>query len=136
PDWKTTAILIAYDDSDGWYDHAFAGVTSPSSDPVYDGLFGPGLCGTAAAGNSLDRCGPGPRLPLLALSPYAKQNSVSHVLTEQASILRFIEDNWQLGRLGGGSFDERAGALTDLFDFRHANTTRLLLDPATGLPRS
>jgi phospholipase C len=130
-DWKQLAIVIAYDDSDGWYDHVFAPVSSASND-AYDGLYGAGDCGTPAPGAYLDRCGPGPRLPLLVISPYAKRNTVSHRRTEQASILRFIEDNWSLGRIGDQSFDTRAGSLGDLFDFRRARTGRLLLDPATG----
>ena len=52
----------------------------------------------------------------------------------QASIPRFIEDNWLHGqRIGGGSFDETAGSLTDLFDFAGGGkNTPLWLDPATG----
>jgi phospholipase C len=132
PQWKSTAIVIAYDDSDGWYDHAFVAPQATSADPVYDGLDGPGRCGAILAGSAPDRCGPGPRLPLLVVSPYAKQNQVSHVQTEQTSILRFIEDNWSLGRLGGGAFDARAAPLGDLFDFAHPNAAPLLLDAATG----
>jgi phospholipase C len=67
--------------------------------------------------------------------PYAKRNFVSHVKTEQASILRFIEGNWLLGRIGDQSFDERAAPLNDLFSFAKPDPTRLLLDAATGLPR-
>jgi phospholipase C len=132
-DWSSTAIVVTYDDSDGWYDHRFTSPLAASHDPVYDGLEAQGVCG-AAATSAEDRCGPGPRLPLLVLSPYARQNAVSHVQTEQASILRFIEDNWQLGRLGGGSFDARAGSLLDLFDFKRRNSAPLILDPATGNP--
>ena len=102
---------------------------------LYDGLYGTGLCGTPDAGAYLDRCGPGPRLPFLVISPYARQNSVSHTQIEQASILRFIEDNWSLGRLGDQSFDARAASIGDLFDFSRArNGKAFLLDPATGLP--
>ena len=104
-----------------------------SHDLVYDGLEAQGVCG-ASATSVEDRCGPGPRLPVLVLSPYARQNAVSHVQTEQASILRFVEDNWYLGRLGGGSFDARAGSLLDLFDFKHRNAQQLILDPPTGNP--
>ena len=83
------------------------------------------------------RCGYGPRLPLLVISPYAKVNFVDHTVTDQSSILRFIEDNWSTGRIGGGSFDVDAGSLTNLFDFsNHAfGQRKLLLDPGTGLPR-
>ena len=64
-----------------------------------------------AAGGYQDRCGYGPRLPLLAISPYSKVNYVDHHVTEQASILRFVEDNWSTGRIGDASFDARAGSL-------------------------
>ena len=57
-------------------------------------------------------------LPLLVISPYAKQNYVDHTLTDQSSVLRFIEDNWHLGRIGGGSFDEKAGTIENMFNFK------------------
>ena len=132
PQWRSTAIIIAYDDSDGWYDHRFAGVVNGSKDPAQDD---PALCGHAhAARGYQDRCGYGPRLPLLVISPYAKTNHVDHTRTEQTSVTRFIEDNWRLGRLGDGSFDARAGSLAGMFDFRHPHAHRLILDPRTGAP--
>ena len=61
------------------------------------------------------------------VSPYSKVNFVDHSVTDQSSILRFIEDNWNLGRIGGGSFDEIAGSLDNMFDFsgRHHAASRL-----------
>jgi hypothetical protein len=53
----------------------------------------------------MGRCGYGQRLPLLVISPYAKVDYVDHSLTDQTSILQFIEDNWNLGRIGSSSFD-------------------------------
>ena len=50
PTWRSTAIVIAYDDSDGWYDHVMPPIVSQSNDPANDALTGPGHCGTAAAG--------------------------------------------------------------------------------------
>ena len=137
PAWPRTAIVVAYDDSDGWYDHVFPPNLQRSADSTYDGLYGTGLCGTPAAGQYADRCGYGPRLPLLVISPYAKRNYVSHVTLEQASILRFVEANWQLGLIGDQSFDTRARSLADLFDFTQSpDTTPFLLDPTTGEPVS
>ncbi|NOZ41766.1 MAG: alkaline phosphatase family protein [Alphaproteobacteria bacterium] len=134
PEWKSTAVIIAYDDSDGWYDHVLGPIVNQSNDPKYDALSGPGACGKAAAGAYLDRCGYGPRLPLLVVSPWARQNFVDHSVTDQTSILRFIEDNWHLGRLGNQSFDAKAGSLLNMFDFSgKAHVRRLFLDPATGL---
>jgi phospholipase C len=132
-DWSSMAIVVAYDDSDGWYDHVFPPNSGHSAD-VYDQLYGPGNCGAPAAGAYQDRCGLGPRLPLLAISPYVKPNTVSHATLEQASILRFIEDNWHLGRLGDQSFDARATSIATLFDFRAARAQPLQLDAATGEP--
>ena len=55
------------------------------------------------------RCGYGPRQPLLVISPFAKRNFVDHTVTDQSSVLRFIEDNWETGRIGNFSFDTKAG---------------------------
>jgi phospholipase C len=133
--WDDTAIIIAYDDSDGWYDHAMDPVINQSNSPGDDNLTGPGACGTTAANGVAGRCGYGPRLPLLVISAYAKHNYVDHRITDQSSIVRFIEDNWSLGRIGNGSFDVRAGKLDGFFDFDNsAKNHKLILDPSTGLP--
>jgi phospholipase C len=136
PEWNSTAVIIAYDDSGGWYDHMMPPIVSQSNDPTHDALLGyTGLCGHAPAGVYQDRCGYGPRLPLLVISPYARVNFIDHQITDQTSILRFIEDNWNLGRIGNQSFDEKAGLLTNMFDFssnRHF-ADKLFLDPSTGL---
>jgi phospholipase C len=138
PEWKEMAIVITYDDSDGWYDHVMPPIVSPSADKDNDALLGPdGLCGTPAPGSYPDRCGYGPRLPLIIISPFAKSNYVDHRLADQSSILRFIEDNWRLGRIGDQSFDAIAGSLFGLFDLDDADrddqARRLFLDPQTGL---
>src|SRR5450830_822840 len=118
PDWKSTAVIIAYDDSDGWYDHQMGPIVNQSNDPAVDALAGGTSCGTGQAlGGFQDRCGYGPRLPLLVVSPYAKANFIDHSVTDQSSILKFIEDNWQTGRVGNGSFDAKAGGLGNLFTF-------------------
>jgi phospholipase C len=136
PEWDETAILITYDDSDGWYDHVMPPIVSQSND-ANDQLLGPGSCGTPKAGAYLDRCGYGPRLPFLVISPFAKRNFIDHRLLDQTSILRFIEDNWQLGRIGDQSYDAIAGILDGLFSFEkdgERNRT-LILRPDTGEPR-
>jgi phospholipase C len=144
PGWKNTAVIIAWDDSDGWYDHAFAKTTSASFDPQADQLDGPGKCGTGTPLRGLDgkpvngRCGPGTRLPLLVISPWARPNYVSHNRVSLASVVRFIEDNWLHGRrLGGGSFDTTAGSIMNMFAFGKGTRDAVLyLDPATGAPAS
>ena len=140
-EWRDTAIVVAYDDSDGWYDHQMGPIVNQSNDPNHDALTDTRTCGTKpenVSGGYQDRCGYGPRLPLLVVSRYAKRNSVDHSTTDQTSILRFIEDNWSLGRIGDASFDAKAGSLENLFDFtsgRHGlGSRRLILDPATGEP--
>jgi phospholipase C len=142
-DWKSTAVVLAYDDSDGWYDHQMSPIVEHSVS-AQDALSDPGTCGTVRApgtGGSTngdvyqDRCGYGPRLPLLVVSPYAKKNYVDHTITDQTSILKFVEDNWKTGRIGDDSFDAIAGPLTNMFDFSAKPSSKtLLLDPATGQP--
>jgi phospholipase C len=136
PFWKSTVIIVLYDDSDGWYDHVIGPIVSPSNTPD-DTLTGVNSCGTPKAGAYLARCGYGPRQPLVVISPFAKQNFVDHSVTDQSSVLRFIEDNWGLGRIGNQSFDAIAGSLSNMFDFSHdddGGAKRLILDPNTGQP--
>jgi len=65
-----------------------------------------------------DRCGYDPRLILLAISPFSKANHIDHRITDQTSILRFIEDNWLGGqRIGDHSLDAKAGSVAGMFDF-------------------
>ena len=143
PDWDSTAVIIAYDDSDGWYDHAFVAPIHGSFNATADALNGVGNCGTPSVtpkptgvnGQPVDgRCGPGTRQPFLVISPYAKKNYVSHVLITQASIPQFIEDNWLNGqRLGKGSFDATTGSIVDMFNFNKANSAKLILDADSGM---
>lgn len=168
PDWANTVVIIAYDDSDGWYDHQASPIVNPSSltatlanfisngvtfTGLADWLNGAGVCnsgiqqGSAAPNSTLvgatgtaniqGRCGYGPRLPLLVISPYAKVNYVDHTLTDQTSILRFIEDNWLSGARIKGSFDSLAGPITNMLNFTTGgNTPSLYLDPASGQPKA
>ena len=88
--WNSTAIFIMWDDYGGWYDPVAPKFVD------YDGL--------------------GLRIPLLIISPYAKQGYVSHVHYEHGSILRFVEDQFGLGRLAAS--DSRATSpQADCFDF-------------------
>jgi phospholipase C len=138
-EWKETAVFITWDDSDGWYDHVMGPIVHQSN-VTDDQLLGPGNCGTPkpvdAAGDIQNgRCGYGPRLPLLVISPFARENYVDHRVTDQSSILRFIEDNWKLGRIGNGSSDDLAGSLMGMFDFDdNKKDNKLFLEPNTGVP--
>ena len=131
PFWSSTAIIIAYDDSDGFYDHVLGPIVTQSSTPD-DQLNGPGSCGSGTNAIYQGRCGYGPRLPLLVISPYAKVNYVDHTVTDQSSILRFIEDNWNLGRIGDSSTDAIAGPINGMFNFASATAKAVTLDPGTG----
>jgi phospholipase C len=165
PGWSSTMVIIAYDDSDGWYDHQMSPIVNPSMLKegstanltsngltlvgLGDFLNGTGMCNSglsqgsptpaaALAGidgkpNAQGRCGYGPRLPLLVVSPFAKRNYVDHTLTDQTSILRFIEDNWLSGQRIAGSFDALAGKLTNMLDLAgKPRTSILILDSSTG----
>ena len=150
PFWNETAIVILYDDSDGWYDHQMspivnpsAAISTPPSTSTSDELNGPGKCGNGTPlGGIQGRCGYGQRQPLLMVSPFAKRNFVDHTVTDQSSVIQFIEDNWGTGQIGGGSFDQIAGSLANMLDFdRHGDdhgqgdgNRRLFLDPTTGQP--
>ena len=139
PFWRDTAVIIAYDDSDGWYDHVMSPIVNDSQ-TSFDALTGPGTAGTnSPLAGFQGRAGYGPRLPLMVISPFAKKNFVDHAISDQSSIIRFIEDNWNLGRIGNGSFDDLAGSLLNMFDFSkqdNGQNRRLILDPSTGEPRN
>jgi phospholipase C len=70
PYWSQSAIIISYDESDGFYDHAPEAIRS----------FGP---------DGLPMSG-GPRIPTIVLSPYSAAHTISHVYSEHGSIVRFI----------------------------------------------
>jgi phospholipase C len=137
PEWKSTAIFILYDDSDGWYDHQMSPIVHQSQTSA-DTLTGAGTCGSKAPSDGQQgRCGYGPRQPFLLISPFAKENFVDHTLTDQSSVIRFVEDNFGLGQIGGGSADAYAGSVLNMLDFsKHPNNGNdlLLLDPSTGEP--
>jgi phospholipase C len=135
PTWKDTAFIVMYDDSDGSYDHVMPPIVNTSQTSA-DALTGDGLCGTKPPhlGGFQARCGHGPRLPFVVISPFSRVNFVDHTLTDQSSVIRFVEDNWGLGRIGDGSYDELAGPITGMFDFGHPNAKKVFLDRETGLP--
>jgi phospholipase C len=185
PYWRDTAVIVNYDDSDGWYDHVLSPIVNHSSNlgstessnpniggdnnetnandsliptlplststtPANPGVItSSGVCGPAPAGAPLGagRCGYGPRLPFMVISPWARSNYVDHTVTDQTSSLRFIEMNWGLGfidgttlpegqPLGSFSFDQIAGSIVGMFDFEHEpNVSPLILDPYTGTIR-
>jgi phospholipase C len=157
PDWKNTAVVIAYDDSDGWYDHQAPNILHSSFDTTgsskistmnpavtftggADQLNGPGQCTgpnakpiTGVSGAAVNgRCGPGTRTPFILISPWAKVNFVDHTMITQASVVKFIEDNWLGGqRLGNGSLDASAGSISNMLNTTGATPT-VFIDETTG----
>ncbi len=147
PFWSSTAIIIAYDDSDGWYDHLTDFVNGSAT--TSDSLNGTGVCISATAAAAAlpgpnsngkpvqGRCGHGPRLPLMVISPWSKVNYIDNTPTDQASITRFIEDTFLSStRIGGGSFDATAGTLNNMFNFTNnvvPNGNIVTLNPTTGV---
>ena len=79
------------------------------------------------------KCGVGPRLPFLVISPYARQNAVSSALIDQSSVVKFIEENWDLPPIGNGSFDQIAGPIDNMFNWNNQRSDKVVLDPTTGL---
>jgi hypothetical protein len=150
-------VFINYDDSDGWYDHVYSGVTNPSLSPadnltntntgkITDTNTTSGQCGpnpqtSTPLGGEQARCGFGPRLPMIAISPCSAQDTVDHDLSDQASIINFIEYNWNLPSIPG-SFDQALKStdksegipfdLAGLFDFSKCDDPAVPLDPSTG----
>jgi phospholipase C len=129
PDWANTAVVITYDDSDGWYDHVSPTIVNHSQlgsdDTICNGA-APGLGGTP------DRCGYGPRLPMLVISPWAKQNVIDSTQLDQTSIMKFIENNWNLPGIPN-SYDSIAGDMSGMFDFAGlGNAPKVYLDQNTG----
>jgi phospholipase C len=140
--WSSTAIIIAYDDSDGWYDHLtdIVNGSTTASDAT--------ICNTVTGGATLPgpnsgttpvqgRCGHGPRLPLLVISPWANKNYIDNTPTDQSSIIRFVEDTFLSSkRIGTGSYDSSAGTLNNMFNFTNnvaPNSNVVLLNPSTGV---
>jgi phospholipase C len=132
-------------------------IVNPSTSITVDALNGPGVCNTGAQQTEdgklpkdkkplngvgglpvLGRCGYGTRLPLLVISPWARDNYVDHTLLDQTSVIRFIEDNFLDGKRiqPGGSFDSVANSIESMFNFnrplKEVRERKLFLDPNSG----
>lgn len=102
PDWNTTAVFLTWDDFGGFYDHV------PPPAP-------------------LDEYGLGPRVPMLIISPYAQPGYISHTQYEFSSVLKFIEDRFNLTPLS--ERDANANDTTDSFNFSQPPNPPLILTP-------
>jgi phospholipase C len=131
--WPSTAIVITYDDSDGWYDHQSPVIVNGSNTAADTTI-----CSSApmTLDNFPNRCGYSQRLPLIVISPYTRSNFVSNRLTNTVSITRFIEDNWLGGQRIAGSFDATSGSLSGprgVLNFnKKPHFGLVILDPTTG----
>jgi phospholipase C len=85
--WKKTAILITFDEGGGYYDSGYVQL--------------------------IDFFGDGTRIPLVAVSPYAKKGHVDHTYYDHASILKFIQRNWKLAPLSKRSRDNLPNPVSD-----------------------
>jgi phospholipase C len=140
PTWRSTAVVITWDDSDGWYDHVLAPLITESQTSL-DALTGTGQCGSmlgqvpvnSAGKPEQGKCGLGARLPFLVISPWAKSNYVDNTLIDQSSVVKFIEYNWNVPALGNGAADVAAGSILSMFNF-HSYNRPLFLNPSTGEP--
>lgn len=111
--WKSTAIIVTFDEGGGYYD---SGYIQP-----------------------LDFFGDGTRIPTIVVSPFTAAGHISHTYADHVSILKFIERNWHLAPVTGRSRDNfpnpiatqanpyvplntpALGDLTDLFAFSGQN---------------
>ena len=100
--WKSTAIFVTWDDWGGFYDHV--------SPPQVDGV------------------GLGPRVPLLVISPFAKQGHISHLQGEFSSFVKFIEEDFSLPSLGYRDSLSSTSDLMDFFDFTQIPQPPLILN--------
>jgi phospholipase C len=102
-DWESTAIFLTWDDFGGFYDHV--------APPVADNF------------------GFGPRVPLLVISPWAKSGFIDHTVLEFSSVLKLIEERFDLDALT--ERDAESADLIDAFDFRHGPRAPVILQSRT-----
>jgi phospholipase C len=99
PAWKSTVVFLTWDDFGGFYDHV--------PPPIADNF------------------GFGPRVPLLIISPWARRGHITHTTLEFSSVLKFIEQRFDLDPLT--ERDTQANDLIDTFDFDdHARSPLVL----------
>jgi phospholipase C len=104
--WNSSALLVSYDGSGGWFDH----VRPPRSGPHSLGF----------------------RVPALLVSAYAVRGQVNHAVLSYESALRFIEENWGLSPLTAR--DASANSLTSAFDFAAGPRAGIVLPPLSATP--
>jgi phospholipase C len=88
--WQKAAILVTVDEGGGYYDSGYIQI--------------------------LDAFGDGTRIPLIAISPFARRGVVDHAYTDHVSILKFIEANWRIEPLSARSRDRLPSPIADPAD--------------------
>lgn len=106
--WNSTAIFITYDEGGGYFDH----VPPPALDGIQLGF----------------------RVPLFVISPYSKENYVSHTVMNHASTLAFIDYNWRLPALN--NFVADSNIPLDMFDFNLTYQGGVIVRPPYQLENS
>jgi phospholipase C len=97
--WDSSAFILAYDDWGGWFDHV-----TPMQ---------------------VDQYGYGPRVPVILVSPFAKTGYIDHTVLDFTSILKFIEQNWNLSPLS--TRDTYANNILSAFNFKQSARLPLFL---------
>ncbi|HEV2423375.1 MAG TPA: alkaline phosphatase family protein [Terriglobia bacterium] len=106
--WSSSVIFLTWDDYGGFYDHE--------------------------APPQVDAYGYGPRVPLLIISPYARRGYITHQRGDFTSMLRFMEERFQLTHLTAR--DHHAGDMSDAFDFNQSPNPPLVIPVPQGLTSS
>jgi phospholipase C len=107
PKWPHTVMFLVYDEHGGWYDHV------PPQPVVRPDNVPPEITVPPDQPGAYDYTGF--RVPLVAISPFAKRDFVSHVVHEHTSLLKFVETKWNLPAMTYR--DANAGAMLEFFDF-------------------
>jgi len=108
PYWKDSVVFLTWDDYGGFYDHVFP--------------------------RQIDAFGYGPRVPMIVISPFAKAGYISHYTYDFTSVIKFIEERWDLGHLTAR--DDLAGDMRDVFDFSQTPNPQLSIPIPANLPPS
>ena len=112
--WSSSVLFWTYDEAGGLYDHV-----SPQPMPSPDGIAPndllPGDICETSTGPTCNFTWTGYRIPLVVVSPYAKQNYVDHTVADYTAILKFIETRWSLPALNAR--DAAQIDMTEFFDF-------------------
>jgi phospholipase C len=108
PDWNSTVVFLTWDDFGGFFDHV--------GPPVVDAF------------------GLGPRVPFIVISPYALANHISSTQYEFSSVLKFVEERFNLPNLGQRDANPNLSDLTDTFDFTQTPLPPLVLTPRDPCP--